>query len=142
MISGIITRRGNLGATVARQGEDGNGRAMVMTRGHLRRGGTFLLTLLVIGFGPARGEEPEIVAVDLQPLKANVRRLVEALEFLGTPLPRASADALERAGDAAEVQRLVDPGVHLIVALNPESRVKVRRGPAPAVLQQAGYTPV
>ena len=30
----------------------------------------------------------------------------------------------------------------LAVHINPEARVKVARGPAPAVLQQAGYTPV
>src|SRR5207237_1375303 len=44
--------------------------------------------------------------------------------------------------DAAGIQRLLDPHVLLAVSINPEARVKVARGPAPAVLQQAGYTPV
>ena len=30
----------------------------------------------------------------------------------------------------------------LVVGINPEERVKVARGPAPATLQQGGYTPV
>ena len=48
----------------------------------------------------------------------------------------------KQAGDAKSLQRLLDPQVLVVVALNPESRVGVRRGPARAVLQQAGYTPV
>jgi hypothetical protein len=40
------------------------------------------------------------------------------------------------------MQRLFDPHVLLVVSLNPEVRVKAARGPAKAVLQQAGYTPV
>jgi hypothetical protein len=91
---------------------------------------------------PSRGDEPEIVAVELQPLKANARRLAEALEYLGAPLDRQTAAAVEQAGDARSLQRALDAQVLLVVALNPESRVRVRRGPASAVLQQAGYTPV
>ena len=55
--------------------------------------------------------------------------------------PRTAA-AIEAAGDAKGLQRLLDPQVLVVVALNPEARVEVRRGPARAVLQQAGYTPV
>ena len=36
----------------------------------------------------------------------------------------------------------LDPLVLLAVTINPEERVKVARGPAAAVLQQGGYTPV
>jgi hypothetical protein len=90
----------------------------------------------------ARGADPEVVTVEVQPLKANVLRVAEALEFLGAPLPRGTVEAIERAGDAAAVQKVLDPEVLLVVGVNPESRVKVSRGPAGAVLQQAGYTPV
>jgi hypothetical protein len=103
---------------------------------------SLLLGMLAVLGGDAHGEDPEIVAVDLQPLKANARRLIEALEYLGAPLDRATAAAVEQAGDAKSLQRLLDPQVLFVVALNPESRVRVRRGPAQAVLQQAGYTPV
>ena len=44
--------------------------------------------------------------------------------------------------DATKIQQLLDRHVLLAVNINPESRVKVARGPAKAMLQQAGYTPV
>ena len=68
--------------------------------------------------------------------------MLEALEYLGAPLDPKTAAAVEAAGDAKSLQQLLDPQVLVVVALNPESRVGVRRGPARAVLQQAGYTPV
>jgi hypothetical protein len=86
-----------------------------------------------------------VVAVDGQPLAANIQRLTEALEYLGAPLPLDLRTELSRAGkarDATRLQELLDPRVLLAVHINPEVRVKVGRGPAPAVLQQAGYTPV
>ena len=85
------------------------------------------------------------VAVEAQPLAANIQRLAEALDYLGAPLPADLRADLTRAGqarDAKRLQELLDPHVLLAVHINPEARVKVARGPAPAVLQQAGYTPV
>ena len=85
------------------------------------------------------------VAVEAQPLAANIQRVAEALEYLGAPLPADLRADLTRAGqarDAKRLQELLDPRVLLAVHINPEARVKVARGPAPAVLQQAGYTPV
>jgi hypothetical protein len=111
-----------------------------MTGWCFRFGGAIVLALLLSGI--VRGDKPEVVDVDFQPLKANVRRVVEALEFLGAPLPGATAEAIEGAGDAASLQRVLDREVLLVVTLNPEERVKVRRGPARAVIQQGGYTPV
>jgi hypothetical protein len=40
------------------------------------------------------------------------------------------------------LQELLDPHVLCVVDINPESRVKAQRGPAQAVVQEAGYTPV
>ena len=71
--------------------------------------------------------------------------MVRALESLGAPLPAETAAALAKAGgqrDARGSSDRLDPHVLLAVTINPEERVKVGRGPAPAVLQQAGYTPV
>jgi len=90
--------------------------------------------------------EPEpVVPVAAQPLAANVTRLVEALDFMGAALPadvkKSLADALTKS-DGDRLQQLLDENALFIVELNPESRVKVRRGPARAVLQQSGYTPV
>ncbi len=86
-----------------------------------------------------------VVAVEAQPLGANIQRLVEALDYLGAPLPAALRAELTSAGqarDATKLQELLDAHVLLAVHINPEARVKVTRGPAPALLQQAGYTPV
>lgn len=90
-------------------------------------------------------ENPPLVAVEGQPLAANVQRLLQALEFLGAPLDEGTTAALRRhidARDARRLQETLDQHVLVTVTLNPESRVKAARGPAPARLQQAGYTPV
>ena len=90
-------------------------------------------------------EELPVIATEGQPLGANVTRVVQALDLLGRPLPEELKTKLEEAAkarNAEQLQKLLDPQVLLLVALNPESRVKVSRGPAQAILQQAGYTPV
>jgi hypothetical protein len=87
---------------------------------------------------------PEILDVEGQPLAANVKRLLEAMEFLGAPLA-ADTRAIAAAADARDpkkLQQLLDPRVLFVVRLNPESRVRVARGPAAADLQQGGFTPV
>ncbi len=92
--------------------------------------------------GAAAGLAP--VAVEAQPLAANVERLVDALEYLGAPVPAGVRRDLLEAGqarDAKALQERLDPRVLLAVHINPEARVRVARGSAPAVLQQAGYTP-
>jgi len=95
---------------------------------------------------PGRGaDELPVVAVDGQPLAANVRRVVQALELLGQPLAATEASSLEAAArdrDQTKLQTLLDKHVLLAALINPESRVKVVRGPAAARLQQGGYVPV
>jgi hypothetical protein len=93
---------------------------------------------------PATTELP-VIAVEGQPLAANIQRVVEALELIGAPLPAALRAELAtgiRAGAADRLQALLDRQVLLAVHINPEARVRVTRGPAPALLQQGGYTPV
>jgi hypothetical protein len=83
--------------------------------------------------------------VEGQPLGANAKRLLDALDFLGAPLPKDDADAIKAAAkdrDAAKLQQLLDPHVLVQVTINPESRVKAARGPAAAKLQQNGFVPV
>jgi hypothetical protein len=92
----------------------------------------------------ALADEP-IVPVAGQPLAANVLRVIEALDFLGTPLAPDIKDSLAQAARNEEHQRLqelLEPLVLFVVELNPESRLKARRGQGPATLQQGGYTPV
>ncbi len=108
-------------------------------------------TLVALGFASlltapltAAGPPPVVADVEGQPLAANAERLVKALQFLGTPLPEGVASDLKAATDARDakkIQQLLDPRALFVVNINPESRVKVARGPAEAKLQQAGYVP-
>ncbi|MGE0607862.1 MAG: CehA/McbA family metallohydrolase [Pirellulales bacterium] len=101
-----------------------------------------LLCLTAASFGQ---EVERVNGVEGQPLAANITRLVEALEFLGTPLPAELVEKLDRAGqarDAALLQKLLDPKITFVVSINPELRVKVQRGPGKPILQQWGFTPL
>jgi len=103
-----------------------------------------VIGLALIHQSPAAVPEA-VVPVAAQPLAANVTRLMEALDFLGASLPldvKKSLAEAARKPDAERLQQLLDEHALFIVELNPESRVKVRRGPAKAVLRQGGYTPV
>jgi hypothetical protein len=85
------------------------------------------------------------VPVEGQPLASNVSRVLQALDSLGTPLPpdiTQSLRAVLKAQDAAKIQEMLDSHVLVVVNINPEARVKAKRGPGAATLQQAGYTPV
>ena len=106
-----------------------------------------LLGLAALGLAPgSSGAQPlEVVPVEAQPLASNVKRLIQALELLGAPLPAEKSKALKKAADdmdAPQLQKLLDPLVHFAVTINPESRVKLKRGPAEGdfTLQQGGYT--
>ena len=80
-----------------------------------------------------------------QPLAANVQRLLSALDSLGAPLERSKHDEIGQAiasEDSSALQTLIDPMALFVVEINPELRVKVKRGPGDPVLQQAGYTPI
>lgn len=90
-------------------------------------------------------DDVPVVVVEGQPLGSNVARVLTALAELGRPLDERltrQVTTAAKARDAKQIQALLDPHVLFVVAINPESKVKVRRGPAPAQLQQAGYTPV
>ena len=83
------------------------------------------------------------IPVEGQPLAAQVERLIQALEFLGSPLAPDVRAALSEAGrDGARIQRLLDPQTLLVVHINSESRVKAARGRGEARLVQGGWTPV
>ncbi len=93
----------------------------------------------------AAAETPEIVSVEAQPLAANVTRVIDSLKSLGSPFSGAMTDSLTAAAkerDAARLQELLDPKVLFVVSINPEARVKVKRGTTKAELQQFGFTPV
>lgn len=111
---------------------------------------TCILSLLLawtLGGSNAKSAPSKLqpVTVEGQPLAANVERLLQALDTLGAPLPARTVADLRQAArqrDATRLQALLDPHVLALVTLNPETRVKVERGPAVAALQQGAYTPV
>jgi hypothetical protein len=123
--------------------EPDNGGSKVMNRDTAN---AIALACVAATFGRwSFAEELPVIATEGQPLGANVTRVVQALDMLGRPLPEELKTKLveaAKARDAEVLQKLLDPQVLLLVALNPESRVKVSRGPAEAVLQQGGHTPV
>ncbi len=85
-----------------------------------------------------------VIDVEGQPLGANIMRVVQALEYLGTPWSKDLTESLKQAArdrDAKRLQELMDPNVLAIVEINPELRVKAMRGEAKAPLQQHGFTP-
>ena len=84
--------------------------------------------------------------VEPQPLQAAVRRLVDAMAYLGEPLSDADRARLDAAGRltngsevVAEIERVLDPHCLVAVRINPESRVSVERGAAPARLVEHGW---
>ena len=84
--------------------------------------------------------------VELQPLLAQIRRVLDAMQALGEPFPEADVAALaaaEHTGDAAAianaVERLVASRCLAEVRINPEARVSVTRGPAEARLVEHGW---
>jgi len=88
---------------------------------------------------------PLVTGVPAQPLVAQMKRLTEALEFLGSPLSAAERKRLEAAagkddGDPArEIQEVLDPHCLVGVDINPEMRVKAAQGPAAPELVEQGW---
>lgn len=101
---------------------------------------SFALVAFALHFGQAA--LPEIEEVEWAPLREQGQRLVRVLSDLKAPLPERIAapfkELLDRppAPDLAvrQVQRLLDGRCLVAVSINPESRVKVARGPAPVEL--------
>ncbi len=89
---------------------------------------------------------PVVTGLELQPLAAQVKRVTEALDYLGTPLSAAERQALDAAAAKpdqpaalAAIQQVLDPHCLVAVDINPEMRVKVAQGPAPAELVEQGW---
>lgn len=109
--------------------------------------GALLLGLSVLSVSLAAQELPKVVEVELQPLAAQVTRLVEAMDYLGVPLGAIDKQRLEKVAretDARraiiEIQTVLDKRCLVDIHINPESRVKVAQGPARAELVESGWT--
>ena len=106
---------------------------------------TVWLAALLVAFAGAPLVHAQPIEVEGQPLASNALRVLQALELLGYPMGEEQAQEIQTAAkkqDAAKLQELLDPYVMVRVHLNAEARVKAKRGPMPAQLQQAGFTPI
>jgi hypothetical protein len=85
---------------------------------------------------------PVVTGVEWQPLEAQVRRVVEAAQFIGEPFSSeqsAAIDAALEAKDAAKLQAALDARCLFGVHINAEMRVKVQQGPAKPELMEQGW---
>jgi hypothetical protein len=83
--------------------------------------------------------------IPLQPFAQQVRQIETTLAYLGEPLPQKDQNAINEAIANADetaaivgLERVLDKYTLAIVEINPESRVKVRPGPAKLELVEAG----
>ncbi|MCI0335983.1 MAG: CehA/McbA family metallohydrolase [Acidobacteria bacterium] len=102
--------------------------------------------LIVLSPVTVGSDTPKVEQVELQPLVAQVKRLVEAMDYLGAPLSVTDKQALEKAindTDASRTRRAIqdvlDKYCLTDIHINPESRVKVAQGPAKAELVEKGW---
>ena len=112
-----------------------------------RRTRPFLALFLLIFPAIARGDDlPVVDDVPWQPFRAQSKRIVEALDQLGRPLPETVKRALDRAwridderAAVKAIQEAIDRYCLIGVEINAEGRVKVAPGPAKPRLDQRGW---
>ncbi|MGH9254792.1 MAG: CehA/McbA family metallohydrolase [Vicinamibacterales bacterium] len=110
-------------------------------------GSILKLGLLAYPFGnPLLGAVAFGAGIEIQPLLAQVGRLVEAMAYLGEPFGDAERERLgivanmsDEARAIDEIQQLLDPRCLLAIRINPESRISVDRGAAPPRLVEQGW---
>lgn len=92
--------------------------------------------LLLSTCSPARADDLPRLETDVAALKDNLRRARQAWD---SAKPFTAALLMK---DAIEMQQAIDPQVAVLVTINPESRVKVTRGPAALQLNIGWQNPV
>ncbi len=104
------------------------------------------ILILSLSFSSSAQQLVKVQQVELQPLTAQVKRLIEATDYLGAPFTAADKQALERASNSTddiktrrEIQDVLDRYCLLDVHINPESRVKVMQGAAKPELVESGW---
>src|SRR5215213_6007088 len=104
------------------------------------------LVLIALSASPSVAQTASAQGLEVQPLVAQVRRLVEAMDYLGEPFSPADKQALERAADEDDegralvaIQTILDKRTLAYITISPESRVSVQRGPTEATLVERGW---
>ena len=102
--------------------------------------------LLVSATSASADPVPVVTGVEQQPLAAATQRLIEAMDYVGSPFSADERAALEKAIASTapatavrDIQKILDARCLVSVNINPESRVKVAQGPARAELIQQGW---
>lgn len=113
----------------------------------LRALGTVYIALIFAGLACSQDAMPVVLKVEPQPLKAQVKRVREALSLLGEPLSDVESAKLDAAIEDADagkavkaIQAVLDPRCLAYVNINPESRVKASEGLAAKVLDEQGWS--
>jgi len=102
----------------------------------------FVVPLAAAAHLLAAPDLPIVKDVEPQPFIAQISRLIEAMEYSGAPFDPKTRKALDGAlakADPEALQQILDPHCLFAVNINPESRVKVARGPAAAELAEQGW---
>ena len=106
---------------------------------------TFLLLFFTCHTLPA-ASLPILTDVEWQPFAAQVKRVMDAVQYLGSPFSSKDEDALDKALQEADhakglakVQQILDAHCLFGVNINPEMRVKVAQGPVPPELDEQGW---
>ena len=104
-----------------------------------------VLILLLPAMLPA-AELPKVAKVEFQPLAAQVKRLLDALDYLGSPLPagstRAVRDALantDRAAAVAAIQAALDRHCLAGVRIGQGNKLETIAGPTRPELAEQGW---
>lgn len=104
------------------------------------------LVVAITGAARAADTMPVIDDVAGQPLLSQAQRVAGALAYLGSALKAADRESLDRLtaepiteATSRAIQEVLDPYCIAFVNINPEARVKARRGPAEAALQENGW---
>ena len=111
---------------------------------HLICMGLMLFSIFIsVGFAD---ELPQVTEVEFQPLASATQRLIEALDYLGSPLSEDDLTAIktvlvskDQKQAVVDIQNILDAYCLAGVNINPESRVKVKEGSANKELMQQGW---
>jgi hypothetical protein len=89
---------------------------------------------------------PRVTKVERQPLAAQARRIVQALDYLGAPLPESDKKALEAAADdndepraVGAIQNILDKHCLAGVRIASGNKMEIQAGPAKPELAEQGW---
>ena len=102
--------------------------------------------LLLLPATTAAADLPNVTRVELQPLAAQVKRLLDALEYLGSPLAadekkaiQAALTKADKAQAVAALQTVLDKHCLAAVRLGKDNALETLAGPAKAELAEQGW---